>query len=181
MKNIMASFHTTGIFPLDQNKVLSLVNSVISTESPVSKPGGLTYLPLLSSMPSPKQKPVSDPDFSDAEIALFIERFQKNYKGNDDRYNLWLDMYHPTSVKLDGAVTLDSSNFHTPSHDHNQLKSRSTATSVAAVAKPSNVIEKLFTLPSPPRKLLTLKEKGAERLKLLDEKKKRKKLQSKRK
>ena len=43
IKNIMASFRTTGIFPLDQNKVLSLVNSVISTESPVSKPGGLTY------------------------------------------------------------------------------------------------------------------------------------------
>ena len=181
MKNIMASFRTTGIFPLDRNKVLSLVNSVISTESPVSKPGGLTYLPLLSPMPSPKQKPVSDPDFSDAEIALFIERFQKNYKGNDDHYNLWLDMYHPASVKLHGTVTLDSSNFRTPSHDHNQLKSRSTATSIAAVAKPSNVFEKLFTLPSPPPKLPTLKEKGssrvltsAEGLKLLDEKKKKK-------
>ena len=97
-------------------------------------------------------------------------------------------MYHPASVKLDGAVTLDSSNFHTPSHDHKQLKSKSTATSVTAVAKPSNVFEKLFTLPSPPPKLPTLKEKGssrvltsAEELKLLDEKKKRKKLQSKRK
>ena len=55
MKNIMASFRTIGIFPLDQNKVVSLVNPVISTESPVSKPGSLTYLPLLSPMPSPKQ------------------------------------------------------------------------------------------------------------------------------
>ena len=89
-------------------------------------------------------------------------------------------MYQPASVKLDGAVTLDSSNFHTPSHDHNQLNSRSTATSVAAVAKPSNVFEKLFILPSPPPKLPTLKEKGssrvltsAEGLKLLDEKKKK--------
>ena len=181
MKNIMASFRTTGIFPLDRNKVLSLVNSVISTESPVSKPGGLTYLPLLTPMPSPKQKPASDPNFSDAEIALFIERFQKSYKGNDDRYNLWLDMYHPASVQLDGAVTLDSSNFHTPSHDHKQLKSKSTATNIAGVAKSRNVFEKLFTLPSPPPKLPTLKEKGssrvltsAEGLKLLDEKKKKK-------
>ena len=74
MKNIMASFRTTGIFQLDQNKVLSLVNSVVSTESPVSKPGGLTYFPLLTPMPSPKQKPTSDPNFSDAEIALFIEK-----------------------------------------------------------------------------------------------------------
>ena len=80
MKNIMASFRTNGIFPLDRNKVPSLVNSVILTESPVSKPGGLTYLPLLSPMPSPKQKPVSDLDFSDAEIALFIERFKKIIK-----------------------------------------------------------------------------------------------------
>ena len=90
-------------------------------------------------------------------------------------------MYHPASVKLEGAVTLGSSIFHTPSHDHTQLKSKSTATSVAAVAKPSNVFEKLFTLPSPPPKLPTLKEKGssrvltsAEELKLLDEKKKKK-------
>ena len=132
-------------------------------------------------MPSPKQKPASDPNFSDAEIALFIERFQKSYKGNDDRYNLWLDMYHPASVQLDGAVTLDSSNFHTPSHDHKQLKSKSTATNIAGVAKSRNVFEKLFTLPSPPPKLPTLKEKGssrvltsAEGLKLLDEKKKKK-------
>ena len=188
IKNIMASFRTTGIFPLDQNKVLSLVNSVISTESPVSTPGGLTYLPLLTPMPSPKQKLVYDPDFSNAEIALFTERFQKNYKGNDDRYSLWLDMYHTASVQLDGAVTLESSNFHTPSRDHKQLKSKSTATSTAAVAKPSNIFEKLFTLPSPPPKHPTLKEKGssqvltsAEGLKLLDEKKKRKKLQNKRK
>ena len=89
-------------------------------------------------MPSPKQKPASDPDFSNAEIVLFIERFQKIYKGNDDRYNLWLDMYHPALVQLDGAVTLDSSNFHTLSRDHKQLKSKSTATNIAGVAKPSN-------------------------------------------
>ena len=88
-------------------------------------------------------------------------------------------MYHSASVKLDGAVTLDSSNFHTSSHDHKQLKSKSTATSVAAVAKSSNVFEKLFTLPSPPPKLPTLKEKGssqvltsAEELKLLMKRKK---------
>ena len=134
----MASFRITGIFPLDRNRVLSLVNSIISTESPVSKPGGLTYLPLLSPMPSPKQKIVSDPDFSDAEIVLFIERFQNNYKGNDDRYNMWLDMYHPSLVQLDGAVTLGSSNFHTPSRDHRQLKSKYTATSTAVVAKPNH-------------------------------------------
>ena len=74
----------------------------------------------------------------------------KSYKGNDNHYNLWLDVYHPASVQLDGAVTLDSSNFHTPSRDHKQLKSKSTATNIAGVAKPRSVFEKLFTLPSPP-------------------------------
>ena len=77
IKNIMASFRTTGIFPLDRNKVLSLVNSVISTESPVSKPGGLTYLPLLTPMPSPKQKLVSDPDFQMLKLHFSLKGFKK--------------------------------------------------------------------------------------------------------
>ena len=183
MKNIIASFRTTGIFPMDRNKVLSLVQSTISTESPVSKPGGLTYLPLLTPIPSPKQKVVpNDPDFSETEIKFFIERFCKNYEGNDNRYKLWLQMYHPTSVKVDGAVNLDSSNFHSPSCISKQPESQSDATAfTVAVAKPSNLFEKLFKLPSPPPKLPTLNEKGSSRvltsveaLKLLDEKEKKK-------
>ena len=170
MKNIMAGFRTTGIFPLDRNKVLSLVQSTISSESQGCKPGGLTYLPLLTPIPSPKQNAVPNPDFSENEIKLFIERFHKNYEGNDDRYNLWLSMYHPTSVQLDGAITLDSSNFHTPSRDDRWLKSKSNlTTNTVAVAKPSNLFEKLFTLPSPPPNLPTWKEKGSSRVLTSDE------------
>ena len=73
----MASFRTTGIFPLDRNKVLSLVNSMISTESPVYKPGGLTYLPLLSPMPSPKQKPVPDLTFQMLKLHFSLKGFKK--------------------------------------------------------------------------------------------------------
>ena len=90
--------------------------------------------------------------------------------------------YHPTSVQLVDVVTLDSSNFHTPSHDDRQLKSKSNAgANTVAVAKLSNLFEKLLKLPSPPPKLPTLKEKGSsqvltsvEALKLLDEKEKKK-------
>ena len=121
-------------------------------------------------IPSPKQNAVPDPDFSENEIKLFIERFHKNYEGNDDHYNLWLSMYHPTSVQLDGAVTLDSSNFHTPSRDDRWLKSKSNlATNTVAVAKPSNLFEKLFTLPSPPPNFPTWKEKGSSRVLTSDE------------
>jgi len=68
-------------------------------------------------------------------------------------------------------MTLDSSNFHTPLRD----KYKSDA---AAVHKPNNSFEKLFTIPSPPPKLPTIKkEKGSgrvptsvEALKILEEK-----------
>ena len=80
MKNIMASFLTTGILPLDRNKVLSLVNSVISTEPLVSKPGDLTYLPLLTPMPSPKQKPASDPNFRMLKLRFSLKGFKKVIK-----------------------------------------------------------------------------------------------------
>jgi len=173
IKNIMASFRTTGLFPVDRYKVLATVQSTIATATPSSKNVGLTYLPLLTPIPSPKRSTgvtVLDPDFSDAEVKLFIEWYQKKYEGNDDRYKLWLRMYHPSTLQLEGTMALDSSNFHTPLRD----KSKSDA---VAVHKPTNSFEKLFTVPSPPKQLPTIKENGCgrvltsvEALKILKEK-----------
>ena len=176
MKNTIASFRTTGLYPIDRNKVLATVQSTIATETPASKKVGLGYLPLLTPIPSPKcSDAMLDPDFSDAEIKLFIERFHKSYDGNDDRYKLWLRMYHPTSIQLDDTMNLESSNFLTPSR-HDKAKHK-----VVAVAKPSNRFERLFSLPSPPPKLPSLNNKGsgrvltsAECLKQLEEKENKK-------
>jgi len=86
-----------------------------------------TYLhPLLMPIPSPKWNAgvtFLDPDFSDA---VFMEWYHKKYEGNDNRYKLWLRMYHPTTLQPEGAMTLDSSNFHTPLRD----KSKSDAAAV---------------------------------------------------
>jgi len=53
IKNLMASFHTTGLFPVDRCKALATVQSTIATAIPHSKTVGLTYLPLLMPIPSP--------------------------------------------------------------------------------------------------------------------------------
>jgi len=80
IKNIMASFRTTGLFPVDRCKVLATVQSTIATATPPSKNVGLTYLPLLTPIPSPKWSAgvtFLDPDFSDAEVKLFMEWYHK--------------------------------------------------------------------------------------------------------
>jgi len=108
--------------------VLATVQSTIATATPPSKSVGRTYLLLLTLIPSPKWSAgvtFLDPDFSDAEVKLFMEWYHKKYVDNDDRY-MWLRMHHPTTLQLEGTTTLDSSNFHTPLRD----KSKSDAAAV---------------------------------------------------
>ena len=125
--------------------------------TPSSKNVGLKYLPLLIPIPSAKRSAgvaVLDPDFSDAEVKLLIEWYHKKYNGNDDYCKLWLRMYLPTTLQLEDTMALDSSNFHTPLSD----KFKSDA---VAVHKLNNSFEKLFTIPSPPPNLPTIKGKGS--------------------
>ena len=113
IKNIMAGFHTTGIYPLDRSKVISALEESVMT--PPHKTGSLTYLPLLTPVPSPRKSKVATV-FSNAEIKLYLERYEKGYDGNDECYKAWLRMYHPESVKCDDTVvaSLNESVFHTP-------------------------------------------------------------------
>jgi len=116
--------------------VLATVQCTNATATPSSKNVGLTYVPLLTPIPSPKRSAgvaVLDPNFSDAEVKLSIEWYHKKYEGNDDHYELWLRMYHPSTLRLEGTMELDSSNFHTPL----RYKSQSDA---VVVHKPTNSV-----------------------------------------
>ena len=111
--NVMAGFSTAGIYPLDRNKVISKLEEAMFT--PPKQPGKLSYLPLLTPVPSPSisqssKKPIV---FSEAEIKLFLERYEDGYDGKDEIYKIWLKMYHPDADSISSA-TLNESVFHTP-------------------------------------------------------------------
>lgn len=178
MKNILASFRTCGVYPINRNKVMSHIEL---PSSPKPKAGGLTYLPLLTPTPGHRsdQKCIV-PTFSDAEFELYHERLEKGYGGSDERYKLWLRMYHPDSVDIgdQGGVSLGDSIFHTPVKG---VRATKPSTEAVALAKPSSMIEKIFSRPVPPSKLPTLRQKqssrvltSSENLRLLHEKEQKK-------
>ena len=178
MKNILASFRTCGVYPINRNKVMSRIEL---PSSPKPKAGGLTYLPLLTPTPGHRsdQKCIV-PTFSDAEFELYHERLEKGYGGSDERYKLWLRMYHPDSVDIgdQGGVSLGDSIFHTPVKG---VRATKPSTEAVALAKPSSMIEKIFSRPVPPSKLPTLRQKqssrvltSSENLRLLHEKEQKK-------
>ena len=165
IKNIMAGFHTTGIYPLDRSKVISALEESVIT--PPHKTSSLTYLPLLTPLPSPRKCKVATV-FSNAEIKLYLERYERGYDGNDERYKAWLGMYHPESVKCDNtacaAASLNESVFHTPKYTKKPSIAPREPGSAVAIAKISGKIEKLFDHPVPPSTLPTKREKESSRV-----------------
>ena len=113
VKNIISAFRTCGIYPVDRRKILSKLESQPSTQAQ-SEPNlkikrGLTYLPLLTPAPDHRKKLSSNPSFTNAEFELFHERFEMGYEGGDERYKLWLEMYHPDEEE---GVSLNYSVIH---------------------------------------------------------------------
>ena len=107
--NIIAGFKTTGVFPTDRNKVISK----LEVATPPKQPSTLPYLPLLTPAPSPSRSMSGKKCiFSEAEIQLFLERYEDGYDGGDERYKVWLEMYHPDVESISG-VSLNGSIFHT--------------------------------------------------------------------
>ena len=104
--------------------------------------------------------------FSNAEIKLYLERYEKGYDSNDENYKARLRMYHPKSVKCNDTVvaSLNEPVFHTP----NYAKSPNTAPcepgSVVAIAKVSGQIENLFDWSKLPSALPTKREKVSSRI-----------------
>ena len=174
LTNIMAGFSTTGIYPIDRNKVISKLEEAMYT--PPKQPGKHSYLPLLTPIPSPSRSQSSKKSivFSDVEIKLFLERYKEGYDGGDERYKIWLKMYHPDAESI-------LSNTFLTMHTREQLvrtKEDSEISHVASVSKPARKIDKL---PIPPYKLPTKSEKNSghiltsfEALKALQEKEEKK-------
>ena len=176
VKNIISAFRTCGIYPVDRSKVLSKldsrsVSSKIPSRADLEVKRGLPYLPLLTPAPSCRKSVPSAASFTTAEFELFHERFEMGYSGSDERYKLWLEMYHPDE---EDNVSLNLSVIRTP------VKS-SKLTSKIALAQPKNPFERLFCNPTRPSALPELKPKtssrvltSAESLKLLSEKERKK-------
>jgi len=82
---------------------------------------------------------------------LYIERFDKGYKGSDERYKMWLQMYHSDSLEVgdQNVNSLGESVFHTPVKGRVPHAIKPTAKAVA-LAKPSSAIEKFFSCLPPP-------------------------------
>ena len=175
--NIIAGFSTTGIYPIDRNKVISRLEEAMCT--PPKQPSGLSYLPLLTPVPTSSRRSSKRPVvFSEAEIKLFLERYEDGYDGGDERYKIWLEMYHPNAESI-GSASLNESVFHTPKGPKNLEGSKSTH--AVSILKPMGTIKKLFCQPMPPSTLPTKTEKSSARvltsseaLKLLKEKEEKK-------
>ena len=104
VKNIMAGFRTGGIYPLDRNKVISKLEEAMFT--PPKQPSKLSYLSLLTPVPSPSMSQSSKRStivYSEAEINLFLERYKDGYDGKDERYKIWLKMYHLDEDSISSA------------------------------------------------------------------------------
>ena len=92
MQNIIAGFRTTGVFPFDPSVILA-------PKKPKRRPSlaertGLQFIPLYSPS-SRKLDTTAVANFSPNEIARFQVRFEEGYDIPDQRYEQWLQMYHP--------------------------------------------------------------------------------------
>ena len=73
--------------------------------TPPKQPSKLSYLPLLIPVPSPfmSQSSKRPLGFSEAEIKLYLEQYEDGYDGKDERYKIWLKMYHPDGDSISSA------------------------------------------------------------------------------
>ncbi len=100
MKNVIAGFKTTGIYPVDRNAVIKKVEYDHTSVSETTLP----FLPMTSPMPRKKnwcRPPISSSQptsctFTSAETALFERRYENQYDlTTDKQYNRWLSLNHP--------------------------------------------------------------------------------------
>lgn len=111
---------------------------------------------------------------------MFLKRYEDGYDGGDERYKIWLEMYHPNAESI-GSASLNGSVFHNPKGGPKKLEG-SKSTRAVSISKPTGTIKKLFHQPIPPSKLPTKTEKSCsarvltsfEALKLLKEKEEKK-------
>ena len=174
ISNIVSGFKVTGVYPVDREALLGPF-----TPSPLPEETGLAYIPLYSPLIRRKRQKrttsrsgpgddmeasfdirAEESDFSDQELALFEEWFVKGSDVTDNsRYSAWLGRYHSMS----------------PAASH-----------VCMQGMQSTGVSRFLSLPMPPPKLPTTKQKAFgrvltshENLTLLDEKRKAREMKEK--
>ena len=94
MQNIVGGFRTTGVYPFNRSVLIPVKES---RRISLAERTGLRFIPLYSpSCRKRAQVPVLS--FSTEEIAKFQKRFEEGYDIPDERYDKWIEMYHPKSL-----------------------------------------------------------------------------------
>ena len=93
---------------------------------------------MLTPIPSPSRSQSSKKSivFSEVEIKLFLERYKEGYNGGNERYKIWLKMYHPDAESI---LSNDSLTMHTP-EQLVRTKEDTDISHVVAVSKPARKI-----------------------------------------
>ena len=107
MKNIIAGFRVTGIFPVDRSKLIHIDNPVCSWLQSVDP----AYIPMLSTMPRTKKATTSNPiALCDSGYELCSEKQHtkdescahvESKSDNESGENNWEDMYSPYELTHD--------------------------------------------------------------------------------
>lgn len=95
MKNVIAGFHTTGIFPFNRHALQTKDVTSKFDPSSLSKKTGLKYIPFYSpvrrSLAPVSPSTPTEPVFTTQETTCFERRFSEGYDlKHDERYSLWL-------------------------------------------------------------------------------------------
>ena len=93
IRNIMSGFKVTGVYPLNRNAL----KPPEEPKESLAAASGLAFIPLYSPA---KPRLLSQADhslsFSNEEVQRFETRYENGYDlVTDERYNRWLEMYHP--------------------------------------------------------------------------------------
>lgn len=115
MKNIIAGFQTTGVFPFDRSAVdLRGCHMVSEKRMSLTQKTGLQFIPLYSPHKSTQSSP--KPQFlvfESDEMEVYQRQYDEGYDLPDQRYQQWVKMYHPESLSVESSALLEP----TPEND----------------------------------------------------------------
>jgi len=186
MKNILAGFRVTGIYPLSRQ---ALQPGQERETSSLTDATGLAFIPLCSPAPHTSKSNKSRrevPVFSSEKLVVFQRSFVKGHHIPERRYSKWVEMYHPDFFKShisplmhqDEASETDLS----LNDDSLPLDQSDTAMVVMPAPKTIATCRKFFPQLAPPSHLPTSKPKScgrvltsAENRKMMEEKQRKKK------
>ena len=115
MHNVITGFRVTGVYPVNREVIVSPSTPHKVIPDDLRKKTGVSFVPLYACSPVVSKKvnhSLLDASctFSADELKHFQQRYEEGYDVEcDERYNQWLEMYHPTvhpSSENDPSVDL---------------------------------------------------------------------------